>query len=60
MADHEANQETMDDDTRAMEEAMANSGDEMKRLTAHRSNQHQLLAEHFKTKIDISDPSLGK
>eukprot|EP00095_Tigriopus_kingsejongensis_P011265 maker-scaffold526_size146413-snap-gene-0.21 protein:Tk11265 transcript:maker-scaffold526_size146413-snap-gene-0.21-mRNA-1 annotation:"coiled-coil domain-containing protein 104" len=58
MAEHKANESRLDDATKAMEEAMANSGQEIKRLEAQRTSQHNLLAEHFKSKVAINDPSV--
>ena len=43
-----------------MEESIANSSEDRQRLLALKDNQQALLAEHFKTKVSISDPSVGK
>ena len=39
---------------------MAKSEAEHQRLTAQKDSQQALLAEHFKSKVSISDPSVGK
>lgn len=43
-----------------MEESIAKSSEDHQRLLALKDNQQALLAEHFKNKVSISDPSVGK
>ena len=58
MAEHNANKDRMDKEKRKLEEAMAKSTDEQRRLETLKANQQDLLAEHFKAKVAISDPTV--
>ena len=60
LAEHEAERESLDKERQELEEAMAKSEAEHQRLTAQKDSQQALLAEHFKSKVSISDPSVGK
>jgi hypothetical protein len=60
LEEHEAAAATMDKERKALEESLAKSLEEKRRLEAQRGEQHQLLAEHFKNKVSIEDPSTGK
>ena len=60
LAEHKANMAKMDKEKKELEEAVAKSNDDQRRLEAQKQNQQMLLAEHFKNKVSISDPSKGK
>eukprot|EP00090_Calanus_glacialis_P025543 TRINITY_DN3994_c0_g1_i2.p1 TRINITY_DN3994_c0_g1~~TRINITY_DN3994_c0_g1_i2.p1 ORF type:complete len:337 (+),score=97.02 TRINITY_DN3994_c0_g1_i2:42-1013(+) len=54
--DHEAHVAALNQEEAELEEVLAHSLDEHKRLTAAKQNQEHLLAEHF-SKVNIADPS---
>jgi len=60
LEEHHAAAATMDEERKALEEALAKSLEEKRRLEVQRGEQHQLLAEHFKKKVSIEDPSTGE
>ncbi len=61
LAEHKAAVKAMDQEKKELEEALAKSASEEKaRLEHQRDNQQAMLAEHFKTKVSIQDPSVGE
>lgn len=58
MAEHHAMASVMDKEKRELEMAMARSMIDQQRLQAQKQTQQDILAEHFKNKVSISDPSL--
>ena len=60
MAEHKEKGKTIDKEEKKMAEAIVASKSELSRLEQQRNDQQAMLAEHFKTKVSISDPSVGK
>ena len=56
LEEHQANKDKGDE----LGEEMAKSNTDQQRLEALRQNQQDILAEHFKSKVSISDPSVGE
>ena len=52
--------ENMDEEEKGLEMAMAKSLVEIQKLEAQKQSQQQLLAEHFKNTMAVSDATFGK
>ncbi len=51
----------LDKEKKELEEALAKSAtEERARLEQQRDSQQAMLAEHFKSKVSIQDPSVGQ
>ena len=60
MEDHQSGAESLDEEEKGLEMAMAKSLVEIQKLEAQKQSQQQLLAEHFKNTMAISDATFGE
>ena len=60
MEEHQSAVENMDEEEKGLEMAMAKSLVEIQKLEAQKQSQQQLLAEHFKNTMAVSDATFGK
>ena len=60
LEEHQSAVESMDEEEKGLEMAMAKSLVEIQKLEAQKQSQQQLLAEHVKNTMAISDATFGE
>ena len=59
LEEHQSNVDGMDDEEKGFEMSVAKSLVEIQKLEAQKQSQQQLLAEHFKNTMAITDADFG-